>query len=196
MIINKIYSMELIQNVPIEYVSKLFENNMKIRKKTIYDFHLKIVHDHLTELCATRQTTCKSGFIREIIYKVLDSLSFKFKLEIVGHKLKRSLCRWISGPRRFYTPGMMIRYINTGMVIEEEFCQSQIDAELDYNTKSWNGSSKYTDSYADLSSIKSLFDKNVSYETKWKIIERVIDDKWNIFENCNLYKPIKQITLV
>lgn len=190
--------MELAQNVSIKYVTKLFENNMKIRRKIIYDFHLKIVHDHITELIATKQTTCKSGFIREIIYKVLDSLSFKFKLEIVGHKLKRSLCRWACGPRsrRFYTPGMMIGYINRGMVIEEEFCQSLINAELDYNTRSWNDGSKYTDYYSDLSTIKSLFDKYTSYTTKWKIIERVLDDKWNIFESCNLYKPIKQITLV
>lgn len=190
------YLMESILNVTIEYIAKLFKNNMNIRKKIIYDFHLKIVHDHITELLATKETTCKSGFIREIIYRVINSLSLKFKLEIVGYKLKRSLCRWIRCNRSqvFYTPGMMINYINKGMVIEKEICQSQINAEIEHTKSCY--SYKYTDRYEDLSTIKSLFDKNTLYETKCKIIENILDDKWNIFESCNLYKPIKKIVLV
>lgn len=186
--------MELTQIVPIEYVSELFESNMKIGRKTIYNFHIKIAYDHLIELFKTTQTVCKSGFIREIIYKVLDRLLLKFRLEIVGYKKTKWLCRWVASPRRmcFYTPNMMISWINSKMISEEEVIQSQLNSELDYNKQNL----KYADFHPDLETVKLLFEKTTSYDTKHNIISTILDHKWNIFENCHLHRPIKQITLL
>uniref|UniRef100_A0A6C0AFF7 Uncharacterized protein n=1 Tax=viral metagenome TaxID=1070528 RepID=A0A6C0AFF7_9ZZZZ len=178
----------------IDFIEEFFKDNMKIGKKKIYSFHLRICYDHLNELFLKKRTTCKSGFIREIIYKILKKLLIKYKLEIVDYKHKKSLCRWIGGRDRnrmwFYTPKMLLGYIKSNMVIEEEFIEKQEQLKIHYEDYDLHAN------YATLDEIKSLFNKNVADNLKLLIIENELETKWNIFENCNLYRPIKEIILI
>lgn len=186
--------MEQCQTIPFDVITNFFKDRMKIGKKKIYEFHLKIAHNHINELLNTRQTLCKSGFIRQIIYKVLTLLNIKFQIDIIGHTKIKWLCRWVASPRRmcFYTPKMMLGWIKRELILKDEVIQSQIDSEARYSTSSY----KYTDCNPDLDTVKLLFDNTVEDIVKINIIDTIIDRKWNIFEDCHLHKPIKQIKLL
>ena len=94
----------------INEIKVLFEGNMKIGKKIIYNFHLQICFNYIKELMENNKVIIKSGFIRNIIYIILNKNSILYKLEIVSYKKIRSLCRWYRGAKS-YTPNIILGYI-------------------------------------------------------------------------------------
>ena len=178
-------------SINIIEIRKLFENKMKINKKIIYDFHLQICFGHIEELIKTSKTIIKSGFIRNIIYEILKFYSISYKLKIVSYIKKRSLCRWNGGfpSNIFYTPNMMLGYIKSNRVLKDEFLESQNLKELNYPEYTKFGGATYEE-------INSLFNPEISNNEKYNIISNELDIKWNIFENCFLYRPVKQIILI
>jgi hypothetical protein len=169
------------EHITKKYISNLFEVK-KINKKIIYTFHIDIAYKHLIELFETKSTTCKSGFIRCIMYKVLKDLSIPYKLESIITTKCRSLCRWCSSEVKqiFWTPKMMLCNIKKGLIIKEEVVNS-------FTTHL---------SHTSMSEITSLFDISVNDNDKLHIIDKELDEKWNVFEYCNLYTKVKKIVLI
>jgi hypothetical protein len=175
------------ENITLETINKLFEANMLIDIKRIYPFHLKIAFDCIKELKTNKKVICP-GFIRQIIYKILDNFSIKYNLEIIGYKKIRSLNRWYGRCNRrrlFFTPGTILGWIRIEKI--------QMDELIELKNRHQNNIP--FDKYS-IDEIKLMFDLNVSEKEKLELINRCMNDKWTIFDYIHLHKPIKQINLI
>lgn len=97
-------------NILITELKSYFPKNV-IENKKLYDFHFYITIKYLKELFETGKTTCVSGFIRKIIYVILNQQNIKYKLHTIGHNKKQSLCWWTNKSGKRFTPGMILGYI-------------------------------------------------------------------------------------
>ena len=164
--------------------------NMKIGVKKIHSFHIDICYKYLTILSETCELICKSGFLRNIIYIILNEKKIKYKLNIVGYKKISSLCRWINkrdGGMYFYSPGMLLGFIKSNRVLK-------IDMIEYYKQNNY-----YTcdECVCHIDMIDDLFNNEVSDIDKISNIVYLEDHrKWNVFESCSLYRPIKKIILL
>jgi hypothetical protein len=171
-------------------LKELFKDNLIVKKK-IYDFHYQLASIHLSELLSTKTTLCKSGFIREILYKKLDQLGIKYKLEIAEYKKTRTLCRW-SRKNIFYTPSMLYGYIQSNMILLNEL----LDSKNDYCNNVYHISVEDIISLFDKNNHSDKFERDRHKYQRIALISDELDYKWNIFEHCFLYRPIKRITLI
>lgn len=175
------------ENITLETINKLFESKMVIDLKRIYPFHLKIAFDYLCELKTNKKVVC-SGFIRQIIYKILDNFSIKYNLELIGYKKIRELNRWICRCKRrkiYFTAGTILGWIKIKKILQDELIEQK---NIFGNDFPFN---QYT-----IDEIKSMFDKDVSDKEKIELINRCMGVKWTIFDYIHLHKPVKQIILI
>ena len=168
-------------------LTDLFRDKVKVGTKKLYPFHLHFVGIHIKELLVTGNTTIvKSGFLREIIYVMLQHLKIKYIPEIVGYIRKRDFCRWTGTKRAlFFTPNMVLGYIKTGALQKDQMLEKKVKCGCGYNMS--------------VEDIEILFDftkeKSYSDSVKLKIIEKEMDHKWTLIDYCSYHKPIKQIII-
>ena len=166
--------------------------DMRIGVKKIHSFHIDLCYQYLTILSETWELTCKSGFLRNIIYIILNEKKIKYHLNIVGYKKISSLCRWISkkdGGMYFYSPGMLIGFIKSNRVLKSDMIEYYQEHNHNYYS--------YDECLTHIKIIEELFDNEVSVIDKISHIKDLKRyNKWNVFESCGFYKPIKQIILL
>mgnify|MGYP003384742997 FL=1 len=179
----------MFKNISRESVVDVFGRDCpKIGKKRIWPFHVDICYAHMKELAVESETTCKSGFIRQMIYAVLGAFSKSYVLEITGHRRVRTLCRCCANNRVNWTPGMILGFIKKGKILKSEVVDSQIMYEQ-------SAVRHETTAMHTMAEIESLFGESATDLEKLAIVREELSLKWNIFEHCWLYRFHKKILL-
>lgn len=179
-------------NTNVEFLKECFKDNMKIGKKKIYSFHIDLCSKLLIELFNTGKVTCKSGFIRNMMYKILKENNINYKLNIVELK-KVSEIYHVFRPNRkerrryitYYTEEIIFGFIKSGRIKKEEVIDKSREYFEDY-----------------LEDITALFDNKIQNKEKYNILCKILNDCWSHcrkytpFDFINYYKPIKEIELI
>lgn len=178
----------ILNNILFKDFEETFKSNMKIDKKKIYQFHLKHAYKFFCELRTNKKVLIISGFIRQIIYKVLEKFSIGFDLKIAYYKKTKELNRWINNGRKkfFFNPNNILGLIKKGSIILDELVQLKII----YNNDNFSVFSYYS-----INEIVTMFNNNISDEERLKLIKKYFNKKWTIFDEIHLHKPVKLILL-
>ena len=146
---------------------------------------MKHAYKFFCELRINKKVLIISGFIRQIIYKVLEKFSIRYHLKIAYYKKTKELNRWVGRKKFFFYPNNILGLIKKGSIILEELVQLKILSNDNFSAIS----------YYSLNEIVSMFNNNIPDNDRLKLIEKCFSQKWTIFDEIHLHKPIKLILL-